>query len=102
MNETPANIDMLSVHKRNAGKCIPTCRKSLRLNRNEGVVIQQKQLTLFQRLLELAENNEQTPELHKSILESVDEFLTLQQHRKMEVPTFQSGGNPCFPTPEGS
>ena len=58
VNETPANIDMLSVHNRNAGKCIPTCRKSLRLNCNEGVVIQQKQLMLFQRLLELAENNE--------------------------------------------
>ena len=57
---------------------------------------------LFQRLLELAQISEPTPKLHKSILESVDELRTLQQHRKIEVPTLQSGGNPCFPTPEGS
>ena len=57
---------------------------------------------LFHRLLELAQISEPTPKLHKSILESVDELRTLQQHRKIEVPTLQSGGNPCFPTPEGS
>lgn len=57
---------------------------------------------LFQRLLELAQISEPTPKLHKSILESVDELRTLQHHRKIEVPTLQSGGNPCFPTPEGS
>ena len=57
---------------------------------------------LFQHLLELAQISEPTPKLHKSILESVDELRTLQQHRKIEVPTLQSGGNPCFPTPEGS
>lgn len=57
---------------------------------------------LFQRLLELAQISEPTPKLHKSILESVDELRTLQQHRKIEVPTLRSGGNPCFSTPEGS
>ena len=40
------NIVMLSAHQ-DVNECAPTPTKSLQLNRNEGVVIQQKQQVVF-------------------------------------------------------
>ena len=78
----------------------PTPTKSLRLNRNEGAVIQQKQRMLFQLVLDSAQKNE--PRLDESIVQLVDNLRDLQHQRRTPLVTLPAGGSSCLPTPEGS
>ena len=92
------NIVMLSAHQ-DVNECAPTPTKSLQLNRNEGVVIQKKQLVLFQLVLDTTHKNEARQD--QSILQLVDNLRDLQLKRKAPLVTLPAGGNPGFPTPEG-
>lgn len=74
-------------------------QKSLQLNRNEGVVIQQKQFVLFQLVLDTTHKNEARQD--QSILQLVDNLRDLQLKRKAPLVTLPAGGSPGFPTPEG-
>jgi len=63
------------------------------------VVIQQKQLVLFQLVLDTTHKNEARQD--QSILQLVDNLRDLQLKRKAPLVTLPAGGSTGFPTPEG-